>query len=200
MFFLSTCFENTNEHHRLLYSLEKVLQKAKTHCARLAAKKAQRKWRSPRRAAQVAQHKSMRFVIIGFINFILFLKIWGAEMLFETRCRVFRIVLAKKQIQKKIYGKKIFLIISENNNELFNLNDYLVVKKYDIDEKNLKVPHPKIRERKFVLVPLMELKGNIRIPGYSQNIEELIKSLNKNSDKIKRCNYTINEKNLSYSS
>ena len=69
-----------------------------------------------------------------------------------------------------------------------------------IDEKNLKVPHPKIRERKFVIVPLMELKGNIRIPGYSQNIEELIKSLNKNSDKIKRCNYTINEKNLSYSS
>ena len=69
-----------------------------------------------------------------------------------------------------------------------------------INEENLKVPHPKIRERKFVLVPLMELKGNIRIPGYSQNIEELIKSLNKNSDKIKRCNYTINEKNLSYSS
>ena len=69
-----------------------------------------------------------------------------------------------------------------------------------INEENLEIPHPKIGERKFVLVPLMDLKGNIKIPKYSQNIEELIKSLNKNSDKIRRCNYTINEKNLSYSS
>ena len=69
-----------------------------------------------------------------------------------------------------------------------------------IGEKNLDIPHPGIKERKFVLVPLLELMGNISIPGYSEKIEDLIKNLDKNGDKIRKCNYNINEKNLSYSS
>ena len=69
-----------------------------------------------------------------------------------------------------------------------------------IGEKNLDIPHPSIKERKFVLVPLLELMGNISIPGYSEKIEDLIKNLDKNGDKIRKCNYNINEKNLSYSS
>ena len=69
-----------------------------------------------------------------------------------------------------------------------------------IGEKNLSIPHPGIKERKFVLAPLLELMGNISIPGYSEKIEDLIKNLDKNSDKIRKCNYSINEKNLSYSS
>ena len=69
-----------------------------------------------------------------------------------------------------------------------------------IGEKNLDIPHPGIKERKFVLVPLLELMGNISIPGYSAKIEDLIKDLDKNGDKISKCNYSINEKNLSYSS
>ena len=69
-----------------------------------------------------------------------------------------------------------------------------------IGEKNLDIPHPGIKERKFVLVPLLELMGNISIPGYSVKIEDLIKDLDKNGDKIRKCNYNINEKNLSYSS
>ena len=69
-----------------------------------------------------------------------------------------------------------------------------------IGEKNLDIPHPSIKERKFVLVPLLELMGSISIPGYSEKIEDLIKNLDKNGDKIRKCNYNINEKNLSYSS
>ena len=70
----------------------------------------------------------------------------------------------------------------------------------EIKEKNLKVPHPRISERKFVLIPLLELKGNISVPGDTKKIEDLIKDLDENSDKIRKCNYQINEKNLSYSS
>ena len=51
-----------------------------------------------------------------------------------------------------------------------------------------------------MLIPLFELKGNIAIPGYAEKIEDLIKDLSKNSDKIRKCNYKINEENLSYSS
>ena len=77
--------------------------------------------------------------------------------------------------------------------------DILTYNKENIDEENLKIPHPGIQDRKFVLIPLLELKGNIKISGYSKNIEELIKDLDKNSDKIKKYNYQINEKNISYS-
>ena len=69
-----------------------------------------------------------------------------------------------------------------------------------ITEENLNIPHLGIKERKFVLVPLLELKGNISIPGYSKKIEDLIEDLDKNSDKIRKCNYKVNAKNLSYSS
>ena len=69
-----------------------------------------------------------------------------------------------------------------------------------VDEENLKIPHPRISERKFVLIPILELKGNIQIPDYLQNIKDLIKGLSENNDKIRKCNYQINEKNLSYSS
>ena len=78
--------------------------------------------------------------------------------------------------------------------------DILTYNKEIIKEENLKVPHPGISERKFVLIPLLELKGNLSIPGYTKKVEDLIEDLHKNSDKISRCNYQINEKNLSYSS
>ena len=69
-----------------------------------------------------------------------------------------------------------------------------------ITEEKLNIPHPGIKERKFVLIPLLELMGNISVPGGSEKIEDLIKDLDKNSDKISKCNYSINEKNLSHSS
>ena len=78
--------------------------------------------------------------------------------------------------------------------------DILTYNNEIIDEENLKIPHPRISERQFVLIPLFELKGNIFIPGSSKKIEDLIKDLGENSDKIRKCNYRINEENISYSS
>ena len=68
-----------------------------------------------------------------------------------------------------------------------------------IDEEKLNIPHPSIKERKFVLIPLLSLAGNIFIPGHSKKIEDMIENLKKNSDKIRKCDYSINEKNISYS-
>ena len=77
--------------------------------------------------------------------------------------------------------------------------DILTYNNEIVDEKKLKIPHPRISERKFVLNPLFELKGNISIPGNVKKIEDLIKELDKNSDKIRQCKHKINEENLSYS-
>ncbi len=43
--------------------------------------------------------------------------------------------------------------------------DLLVYSSASIDEKDLKVPHPGIRERNFVLLPLLDIAPHLRIPG-----------------------------------
>ena len=95
--------------------------------------------------------------------------------------------MGRQSFLERNQPRKIDIDILTYNNEIINV-------------ENLKIPHPGIHNRKFVLVPLFELKGNISIPGCSKKIENLIKDLDKNSDKIRKCNYQINEKNLSYSS
>jgi len=53
-----------------------------------------------------------------------------------------------------------------------------------IQDKILTIPHPKISDRKFVLTPLIELDGNYTVPGFSFNIKEMLKKIEKNNDKI----------------
>ena len=43
-----------------------------------------------------------------------------------------------------------------------------------IDEPDLQVPHPRLSERRFVLLPWAELSPNLKIPGKEKTIEELL--------------------------
>ena len=45
-----------------------------------------------------------------------------------------------------------------------------------IDERDLKVPHPRFRERQFVLEPLASLAPDLRDPVTGMTIEELLRS------------------------
>jgi len=38
--------------------------------------------------------------------------------------------------------------------------------KKKIDEAHLTVPHPGMHERDFVIIPLAEIAGNMKIPGH----------------------------------
>ncbi len=42
-----------------------------------------------------------------------------------------------------------------------------------VDKENLKIPHPQIQNRNFVLIPFMELEPDLVLPGYENSIEEL---------------------------
>jgi len=42
-----------------------------------------------------------------------------------------------KYNQKKLFNEKLFLITSKNNHKLFNIRNYSILKKYNIDENNL---------------------------------------------------------------
>lgn len=41
--------------------------------------------------------------------------------------------------QKKLFNKNLFLVTAKNNHKLFNINNYSIFKKYNIDDNNLKL-------------------------------------------------------------
>lgn len=51
--------------------------------------------------------------------------------------------------------------------------DILLYGKRKVSLKNLIIPHPKIAERNFVLIPLMEILPDLVMPGFDLTVEEL---------------------------
>jgi len=46
-----------------------------------------------------------------------------------------------------------------------------------IQEPDLEIPHPRFRERAFVLVPLAEISPDLLIPGTDQSVSDLLGEL-----------------------
>lgn len=55
--------------------------------------------------------------------------------------------------------------------------DILLYNKENIEMKDLEVPHPRMAERAFVLVPLLEIAQDIELPGTGMNIAGILKRL-----------------------
>ncbi|WP_053369051.1 2-amino-4-hydroxy-6-hydroxymethyldihydropteridine diphosphokinase [Bacillus sp. FJAT-27245] len=52
--------------------------------------------------------------------------------------------------------------------------DILLYNQENIETEKLFIPHPRMVERAFVLVPLYEVAGNIHLPGQSEPLEVLV--------------------------
>ena len=61
--------------------------------------------------------------------------------------------------------------------------DLLVYSNVLIDEKNLKVPHPGISKRNFVLLPLFDIAPHLRIPGLA-SLSNLAADVDKTNPRI----------------
>ncbi len=66
--------------------------------------------------------------------------------------------------------------------------DLLLYGRHVIDEADLKVPHPGIRYRNFVLVPLLELAPQLEIPGLGR-VDELLDAVGRDGIISIRRNY-----------
>jgi 2-amino-4-hydroxy-6-hydroxymethyldihydropteridine diphosphokinase len=55
--------------------------------------------------------------------------------------------------------------------------DILLWNDLELNEPGLELPHPRISERAFVLVPLAEIAPHLLIPGSGKTVEELLQSL-----------------------
>jgi len=55
-----------------------------------------------------------------------------------------------------------------------------------INTKNLQIPHPRLHERNFALIPLAEIAGNYEHPVFKKSIRELL-SLSEDKGEVIRC-------------
>lgn len=58
--------------------------------------------------------------------------------------------------------------------------DLLLYGDSQVETPGLTLPHPRLRERAFVLVPLAEIAPDLLLPGDGQRVSELAKQLEKN--------------------
>ena len=65
-----------------------------------------------------------------------------------------------------------------------------------IEEDDLTIPHPRLHERSFVLIPLTEIAGELVHPCLHNNIEELLSKLKTvgRISKVGNCQYDISRK------
>lgn len=70
--------------------------------------------------------------------------------------------MGRKRVKGKRWGSRIIDL------------DILFFDMETIDKRNLKVPHPRMPERRFVLVPLSELAPQLVHPGLNQSVSELL--------------------------
>lgn len=63
--------------------------------------------------------------------------------------------------------------------------DILLFENRVIESRALVIPHPKMHERKFVLIPLAEIEGEMVHPVFNKSIKELLNECRDNSRVIK---------------
>lgn len=62
--------------------------------------------------------------------------------------------------------------------------DILLYDDLIVDEPGLTIPHPRLHQRAFMLVPLAHIDGEIRLPGSGKTIDQLLSDLDTASVEI----------------
>lgn len=55
--------------------------------------------------------------------------------------------------------------------------DILLVDDLEISEPGLEIPHPRLAERGFVLIPLSEIASQLQVPGQAKTVADLVLAL-----------------------
>jgi 2-amino-4-hydroxy-6-hydroxymethyldihydropteridine diphosphokinase len=98
---------------------------------------------------------------------------------FLTSLSPYQILTLIKKIEGKFYRLRLF-----KNAPRFLDIDILFYNSQIIVDKDLKIPHPKILERDFVLLPLLEIIPDFYHPQAQRQIKDLVRNINSQNIKI----------------
>ena len=92
-----------------------------------------------------------------------------AELL--KQLKAIETAMGRKRVRGKRWGSRIIDL------------DILFYDKEIVNKRNLKIPHPRLANRRFVLVPLSELAPQLIHPGLNVSVSELLATV-KDSKRI----------------
>ena len=90
-----------------------------------------------------------------------------------TKLNAISLLKIIKSIEKKLGRKKTF----KNSPRQCDI-DIIDFKGIKLDKENIKIPHPRLSDRNFVLVPLYEIEKTWKHPKNNISIDNLLKNLN----------------------
>jgi 2-amino-4-hydroxy-6-hydroxymethyldihydropteridine diphosphokinase len=108
---------------------------------------------------------------VGFVNQPQFV---NAVVALETELEP-RLLLKKLLDIEKEFGRDRSVAIP-NGPRTLDL-DILLVDDLEISEPGLELPHPRLADRAFALIPLSEVAPKMRIPGHEETVAELAKAI-----------------------
>jgi 2-amino-4-hydroxy-6-hydroxymethyldihydropteridine diphosphokinase len=106
---------------------------------------------------------------VGYINQDKFLNM---VIQITTSLSPFALLEVTQKIEQK-FGRKREIRWGPRTLDL----DILLYNHENIETEQLIIPHPRMTERAFVMIPLLELNHNIHIPNVSQCLKDLIDRL-----------------------
>ncbi len=69
--------------------------------------------------------------------------------------------------------------------------DIILIEEKIINNEHLTVPHPRMSERKFCLLPVAEIVPNQEVPNYQKTTKELLELIRSNADNVIKSNVKI---------